>query len=564
MTSTVLANAAHRGQATRARPSSTRFLVINATDRAKAKAALDIEDYFDIFVGSGDILIYRMPRNAVSVPASKPRDCGYTLRESAADDPVVAERIAGVVDAHPWGIRDPECSFYSINHERLAMLLYALSPVMGDDDEADAWWSDDESQVLNGGDPYFKAARESVEINSREARARRAHTKPKPLATKAEVTVAVPAIVPNSAAPIQLPAPLVSVPLGDLAMAEPQPTPYVVSPIVPAGVVTLMSGDGGVGKTKLALAIGAHVAAGAWTWGQYRLRPGKVVFVSLEDEGAEVRATLRNICETYRLNSADVARDMVVLDGSACDGAMAVEVSTAGRKSLQFTSLGAEVFQACAGASLVIVDNASEAFAANENDRPLVRAFVKRLAQTARANNAGMILLAHVDKAGVRHGTNGATYSGSTAWNNSARSRLALIQVDDDTIELRHEKSNRGPKAKPIPLRREGNGVLVLADRAPESVSNFDQELLDCVARASATGEPVGAHRNGPGNAHARLTTAPGFPPALKSKAKFWAAHDRLVHAKRLIRVDYTGAGRKTKTKLEVAPVAPVAQVPEN
>jgi hypothetical protein len=64
----------------------------------------------------------------------------------------------------------------------------------------------------------------------------------------------------------------------------------------------------------------------------------------------------------------------------------------------------------------------------------------------AGETGAAILLLAHVDKASVRSGAGNdsmTSFSGSTAWNNSARSRWAMIR-EDDSIVLRHEKSNLG------------------------------------------------------------------------------------------------------------------------
>ena len=63
----------------------------------------------------------------------------------------------------------------------------------------------------------------------------------------------------------------------------------------------------------------------------------------------------------------------------------------------------------------------------------------------AHGTRAAMLLLAHVDKASVRGGAgldSNTTFSGSTAWNNSARSRWAMVR-DADTVVLRHEKIGR-------------------------------------------------------------------------------------------------------------------------
>lgn len=77
---------------------------------------------------------------------------------------------------------------------------------------------------------------------------------------------------------------------------------------------------------------------------------------------------------------------------------------------------------ACAfGARVVVVDTAADAFAGNENIRPQVRQFINLLARLARRIGGVVILLAHPSQTGK---STGSGDGGSTAWNNSVRSRL--------------------------------------------------------------------------------------------------------------------------------------------
>ncbi len=116
------------------------------------------------------------------------------------------------------------------------------------------------------------------------------------------------------------------------------------------------------------------------------------------------------------------------------------------------------------GADAILIDNASDTFGGNENGRAEVKKFVRLLAQEiARKNDAGLMLLAHVDKASAKFGAKGNSYSGSTAWHNSARSRLALLD-ENGALELRHEKANFSACASPVTLTRNPDGVLMPAN----------------------------------------------------------------------------------------------------
>lgn len=252
---------------------------------------------------------------------------------------------------------------------------------------------------------------------------------------------------------------LQTVDLSDLMDTDPQPPAFVMAPIVPRRVATLLGGHGGAGKTMLALSWGAHVAAGK-AWGPYQVDRGRVLFVSLEDDGQVCRYRLRRIIETHHLQASDVIANLHVLDGSDVEAALMVEVNDGGTVKLTETPMMEAIEAAAKGADLIIIDNASDAFAGNENVRMQVRGFIRRLAQLGRGNNAGVIILAHIDKQAARNGGKDNTYSGSTAWHNSARSRVALVE-EDGRLELRHEKSNWGKRADPLQVARVDHGVVV-------------------------------------------------------------------------------------------------------
>ena len=109
----------------------------------------------------------------------------------------------------------------------------------------------------------------------------------------------------------------------------------------------------------------------------------------------------------------------------------------------------------------MIVDTASDAFGGDEIQRRQVRAFMRALMCMAKDNNAAVILLAHVDKntSRARRAEGGEGYSGSTAWHNSARSRLFMSRTEDGTLTLEHQKSNLGRMREPLALEWPEGGL---------------------------------------------------------------------------------------------------------
>jgi hypothetical protein len=350
---------------------------------------------------------------------------------------------------------------------------------------------------------------------------------------------------------------LIYVDTSDILAADIAPPQYVIEPLLPRGHVTLLGAHGGSGKSMLALSLCGLVAGGA-TFAGLNVAHGRALYASLEDSGELTRYRLRRIIETYGLNPAITTAHLTLLDGSAGEALLAHEQMSGGVRKLYCTDLYESLRKAAHGYDLIVIDNASDAFGGNENDRAQVRRFIRFLGWIARENNAAVCLLAHIDKTAARFGSAGNSYSGSTAWHNSVRSRLALINTDG-AIELRQEKLNLGRKAEPISLSWSDSGVLVpgagseggngaaLRDKAD------NQAVLAAIAAATASGENVPTARTGPATMLHVLGTVPGFPPHFRKgkagKDRFWAAVFRLQQSGDIARETYTTGSRNTRER---------------
>lgn len=350
---------------------------------------------------------------------------------------------------------------------------------------------------------------------------------------------------------------LAEVPLGDVMSAELEPVRFAVKPWLPRRHVTLFGGHGGIGKSCLALAIGAHVAAGR-PFAGHEVERVPVLFVSLEDEPSIVRLRLRRIIEAYGLGSGAVLPSMRLLDGTRAFSALMTEGDGFNAQPV-FTDAFRELALGAAGAGLVIIDNASDAFDANENSRRAVRAFVRGLAAIARKHDAAVVLLAHIDKAAARNGGQGNSYSGSTAWHNSARSRLALTE-QDGAIVLEHEKANLSSRADPLRFAF-ADGVLLPesgADGAALTSEHFDQaEIIRALRAAAEAGINVPASLTpGAHSAMKALEPLPEYGQAFKGRAGNTRAARALAALRREGRIReeaYRTPQRKERARLVIA-----------
>jgi RecA-family ATPase len=231
-----------------------------------------------------------------------------------------------------------------------------------------------------------------------------------------------------------------------LEQTPPEAPEFLVDGWLPRRTTTLLSANGGVGKSNVALQLAVSMAIGA-DWLGIDTERSRVLILSAEDDARVVHFRVANICADSGVAMSALHNDLICYDMSAIDSTLWREGATDRMQWLADMTRKHNV-------DAVIIDNASDVFAGNENDRAQVRGFLRCLNQIAAGTDCAILLLAHVDKASVRMTVGkdtDSTFSGSTAWNNSVRSRWAMTREKERLI-LAHEKSNLGPKMEAIEL----------------------------------------------------------------------------------------------------------------
>lgn len=82
----------------------------------------------------------------------------------------------------------------------------------------------------------------------------------------------------------------------DLAGKEVPPREWLVPDLVPAGTVTLLTGDGGTGKSLVALQLAAACAMGR-PWLGRDVAAGRALFISAEDDQDELHRRLFDVAQ---------------------------------------------------------------------------------------------------------------------------------------------------------------------------------------------------------------------------------------------------------------------------
>jgi RecA-family ATPase len=199
-----------------------------------------------------------------------------------------------------------------------------------------------------------------------------------------------------------------------------------VEGLIPGRTVTQLGGDGGIGKSTLALQLCCATAVDE-KWLGFRTRPGRSLYLSCEDDRDELHRRLDLIALHYK-RGLDEFSELKVWPLADQDALLAL--GDPGR-ALEPTPLW-EDFRAVVAdwrPRLIVIDSLADVYGANENDRAHVRAFVRMLRSLAIEHEAAVVILSHPSLAGL---TNGSGTSGSTAWHNSVRSRLYLTRPPTD------------------------------------------------------------------------------------------------------------------------------------
>lgn len=359
------------------------------------------------------------------------------------------------------------------------------------------------------------------------------------LSEKAAERIAEREIKSRIAEPAQKPADPVSGSASDLpyvcpaawqGMAVPQRA-WWLPDLIPMRQVTIINGDGGVGKSLLALQLGVAGALGIETLGTCPM-PGRVMYLGAEDEESEFHRRTADIVRTHDRKLSDLGDFMLLplADANAL-------LSTPSREGvMQPTALWAKFsddvldFQP----KLLVLDTAADLFGGDEIKRNQTRQFIAMLRNLAIKADCAVVLLAHPSVEGMKSGTGS---SGSTAWNNSVRSRLYLTDAekneDPDLRILTTMKANYGKKGDKLRLRY-SDGAFVLDDGMVDPVMmgmvhrKHDEKFVELLSKMSRLGQTVSPN---PSQSYAPKVFAQHPDGKGVTKAHYQEAMHRLLDA---------------------------------
>lgn len=281
------------------------------------------------------------------------------------------------------------------------------------------------------------------------------------------------------------------IPVIDPTTLEGRPVPereWVVKGIIPKGQVTILSGDGGTGKSLLSLQLCVAGTTGGYWCGEL-VYAANTIYLGAEDDQDEMHRRLADIvkAESQSFGSLHGMR-IVPLFG---ESAILAAPDRAGHMIETPLMAALREFLGEFQPDLVVLDTSANLFGGNENDKSQVMAFCSMLAGICRDFNCTILLLSHPSNEGLKSGSG---KSGNVQWNNGVRSRLYLTRPDSDTDlrKLEVMKSNYGTKGVEFDLRYEaGRFKVVNIEKEVRETDERLPKLLRLIENGQTAKKPI-------------------------------------------------------------------------
>jgi RecA-family ATPase len=269
---------------------------------------------------------------------------------------------------------------------------------------------------------------------------------------------------------------------------EPAEIVFSIKDLVPQGMVTLLTSQGGAGKTLLLQMAGTVIAASNSTFLGKVAITGKAAGVFAEDPESVLHVRQPRINEFLDIDYDRIAGRYFPQSYFG----QPAQLWRQGRPT-DFLAELEDQLERIEALRLLTLDNAAVLFAGDENSRSEVTEFMSALNGLADRLSIGIILSAHASKS--QDGTALRVTSGSTAWVNACRSVLELRAGTSDGDgdhgpSLVVVKANHAPTGTTIPLEWHGKLLVpilpstgILGSIKRRAAEHVFLDLLDAVAR---------------------------------------------------------------------------------
>ena len=264
-----------------------------------------------------------------------------------------------------------------------------------------------------------------------------------------------------------------------LLRTSPPARRWLLSGMLPLGIVGMIVAPGGTGKSQFVLQMGVTVATGIPLCGVWQVgERGKALLLLAEDEIDEVHRRLDRIITelspSHPAMAADMRQGLLIKSLTASNNLM---TRAQRRGDVEATDYVDRLLLTVAGIpdlKLIVIDPASRFRGGDENAADDATRFVEQLERVRHATGATVLVCHHANKASMNpaSGTRGQSATrGSSAMTDGVRWQLNLAPPGSDAkkgldaskhyLSAELTKSNYGPPIDAEILIRKPNGYLV-------------------------------------------------------------------------------------------------------
>lgn len=292
---------------------------------------------------------------------------------------------------------------------------------------------------------------------------------------------------------------------------EPEEQRWLANGRVPSGDLTILSGNGGSGKTEIISQLLVYVAAELQDWLGCLIENGGALVLSCEEPEHNIRDRVERICRHRGIDPYNLPNLHMLFPD--LENTWLVHANKDGRLSRAPLLDWLETWIRNNKPRLVVIDNIAAVFDGEAIARRQVRAFLAMLRKIAREHDVAVVLLDHPSVRGMADGSGTAN---SVDWRNSVRSMLHLSDPDKDDPDQRTltvTKSNYGRTGEKVTLRWNGLTftTTIAGSASPYRAAadrNVDDLFLRLLDRFTAQGRTV-RPSTGRGSAPAEMAEEP-------------------------------------------------------
>jgi RecA-family ATPase len=260
------------------------------------------------------------------------------------------------------------------------------------------------------------------------------------------------------------------------------PRRWLATDRIIANDAIILSGDGGGGKTTIALQLAVSVAGDLGDWLGTTCQHGAVLFFSAEEPEEEMRRRLQSAARARSIEEHKLEQlhfhfaepDKCLLGIGRPNGPV---IRTPLFEALRAAAIALRP-------ALIVVDSIAATFGGNQNDRVHARTFVGLFRQLAREIDCAVLLLDHPSLSGI---TNGTGRGGSVDWQNATRGRMYLETVTEDDAGaervLTVKKTNYGKEGERILLRWQEGCFIPLGTAPPPQQAAAERKVDELFLR---------------------------------------------------------------------------------